>query len=253
MIHIGRYLERIGYQGTLSPDLETLRGLQLAHLRSVPFENLSIHRKQAIILHESLLYKKIVEMHRGGFCYELNGIFARVLREIGFHVDLVAASVHDSDGGFGPEFDHMALLVHLEEDYLVDVGFGDTFQQPLRVHYEGEQAQGERSYRIVEVAGNFVLYEQGLREGKRQSWAQYRFKPQAQQLYAFDAMCEYHQTSPASHFAKGRVCSMATVGGRISLSDQRLIVATESGREETEIGSEAEFSAALEHYFGIAS
>src|SRR5712671_3170173 len=116
------YLQRINYAGSLAPDNETLRLLHLAHLRTVPFENLSIHTNDAIVLDDDALFEKIVVRRRGGFCYELNGLFAALLRELGFEVELVSAQVARTDGGFSPDFDHMALLVVRDERWLADVG-----------------------------------------------------------------------------------------------------------------------------------
>ena len=121
------YLERIKYRGSLALNAETLRGLQAAHLLAVPFENLSIHAKQPIVLDDDALFTKIVERGRGGFCYELNGLFAALLRALGFKVEMLSAGVANAEGGFGPDFDHMALMVTLDERWLADVGFGDSF------------------------------------------------------------------------------------------------------------------------------
>src|SRR5579885_83719 len=130
---IQSYLGRIHYQGSLEPTLQTLRALHEAHLLAVPFENLDIHLGREIVLDEARLWTKIIEQRRGGFCFELNGLFAQLLRAPGFQVDMLSAGVARSSGGFGPEFDHMTLLVHLEEDWLADVGFGKSFRQPLRM------------------------------------------------------------------------------------------------------------------------
>src|SRR5258706_15900438 len=104
------YLQRINYAGSLAPDNETLRLLHLAHLRTVPFENLSIHTNEAIVLDDDALFEKIVVRRRGGFCYELNGVFSALVRELGFEVGLVSAQVARNAGGFSPVFYHMALL-----------------------------------------------------------------------------------------------------------------------------------------------
>src|SRR6185436_1278414 len=146
------YLERIGYGGPLDPTAETLRALQVAHLQTVPFENLSIHAGQPIVLDVDALFEKVVVRRRGGFCYELNGLFAALLRALGFAVDLLSAEVARADGTFSPDFDHMTLAVlagkGLAERWLVDVGFGDSFREPLLLAERGEQAKGDRSYRI---------------------------------------------------------------------------------------------------------
>ena len=126
------YLQRINYVGPLAPSAETLRQLHLAHLLSVPFENLSIHRREPIVLDDAALFEKIVRLQRGGFCYELNGVFAALLRSLGFKVTMLSAEVANGKGEFGPPFDHMTLMVTLEDRWLADVGFGDSFREPLR-------------------------------------------------------------------------------------------------------------------------
>src|SRR5918911_3762110 len=143
------YLERIDYRGPLEPTAETLRRLHVAHLLAVPFENLSIHAGEPIVLEDGALFDKVVARRRGGFCYELNGLFAALLRELGFNVGMLSAAVARREGGFGPEFDHMALLVTLEERWLADVGFGDSFVEPLLLDERGEQRQGPPAYRIL--------------------------------------------------------------------------------------------------------
>src|SRR5438093_8691000 len=106
------YLKRIGYRGPLIPHIDVLRRLHHRHLLSVTFENLDIHLGRPIILDQELFYNKIVRDRRGGYCYELNGW---LLRELGFRVSMLSAKVAGKNGGFSPDFDHMTLLVRLEE------------------------------------------------------------------------------------------------------------------------------------------
>src|SRR4051794_41870306 len=107
------YFDRIHYQGERAPTAAMLRELHRAHLLAVPFENLDIHLGRRIVLDEDALFDKIVRRRRGGFCYELNGLFALLLRQLGFDVTLLAAGVVRADGGFGPKFDHLTLLVRI--------------------------------------------------------------------------------------------------------------------------------------------
>src|SRR5216684_3858804 len=142
------YLQRINHTSPLAPGAETLRLLQVAHLQIVPFENLSIHSGEPIVLDDEALFEKIVRRRRGGFCYELNGLFAALLRTLGFDVTMLSARVANAEGIFGPDFDHMTLLVTLTERWLVDVGFGDSFLEPLKLDEHNDQVQGDRAYRI---------------------------------------------------------------------------------------------------------
>jgi|SRR5581483_2518153 len=128
---IEAYLKRIGYSGAAEPTLDTLRRLHLAHLQTIPFENLDISRGRKIVIDQDAFVHKIVEERRGGFCYELNGAFAALLSALGFHVTLLSGRVRKSDGSDGFEFDHLTLRVDLEEPWVADVGFGDCFLEPL--------------------------------------------------------------------------------------------------------------------------
>src|SRR5712691_1982485 len=148
-MNVAAYLGRIGYKGKVSPTVETLRGLHRAHLLSVPFENLDISLGRQILCDEGAFVRKIVERHRGGFCYEINGAFASLLRSIGFKVTLLSARVPKKDGSDGPEFDHLALRVDLDEPWLADVGFGDSFLDPLRLGTSAEQKQDGGVFRIT--------------------------------------------------------------------------------------------------------
>lgn len=248
-MNIKAYLERINYHGSLATTAETLRQLQVAHLLAVPFENLSIHWQQPIVLEDGALFTKIIENRRGGFCYEANGLFAALLRTLGFNVDMLSASVANGEGRFGPDFDHMALMVNLEQRWLVDVGFGDSFREPLRLDERGEQAQCRRAYRILSEGPYLILMQ---RDASDEWKAQYRFTLQPYQYADYAEMCRYHQTSPQSHFTKARLCSRATPEGRVTLSEWRLITTSLDGeREERIITSQAEYESLLRHQFGI--
>ena len=243
------YLERIKYHGSLAPSAEMLRELQVAHLLAVPFENLSIHAKQPIVLADEALFAKIVQRRRGGFCYECNGLFAALLRALGFEVAMLSAEVANADGVFGPAFDHMTLVVSLEQRRLVDVGFGDSFLEPLRLDEPGEQLQGSRAYQIVTDGSLFTLMQK-IDDGE---WkAQYRFTLEPHQYDDYAAMCRYHQISPESHFTTARICSLATEDGRITLSDMRFITtSTNNEKHERNVTSEAEYTTILRERFGI--
>ncbi len=117
---IRAYLQRLNYTGAIAPNAETLRLLQLAHLRAVPFENLSIHSGEPVVLDDRALFEKIVGRRRGGFCYELNGLFAALLRGLGFEVEMLSAQVANAEGIFGPDFDHMTLMVTRADRWLVE-------------------------------------------------------------------------------------------------------------------------------------
>ena len=197
---------------------------------------------------EDAFIRKIVERRRGGFCYELNGAFAGLLRAIGFRVTLLSARVPREDGSDGPEFDHLTLRVDLDEPWLADVGFGDSFLEPLAVRSGAERSHDARTYRVADC-GNSLHMERAERDGiwKRQ----YSFTLTPRSLEEFAAMCHYHQTSPESPFTRKSVCSMATSDGRITVADRRLILTRNGRREERLLASDAEWQAALKKYFDV--
>ncbi|HJQ68978.1 MAG TPA: arylamine N-acetyltransferase [Blastocatellia bacterium] len=247
-MNVKAYLERINYDGPLEIAAETLRRLHRAHMLAVPFENLDIHLGRPIALEDGSLFSKIIERRRGGFCYELNGTFASLLSALGFRVEMLSAGVAREDGGFGPPFDHMALLVHLGERWLADVGFGDSFGEPLLLDDRGEQMRDGVAYRIDDDGESLTL----SRRGGGEVWeAQYRFTLRPYVYTDYVDRCRYHETSPESHFTRRRVCTRATDGGRITLSEMRLIVTRAGHKEERLLESDDEYAAALREHFGI--
>ncbi len=263
-MNITTYLNRINYAGSLTLTAQTLRDLQMAHLLSVPFENLSIHANEPIVLTEDALFDKIVTRRRGGFCYEMNGLFAALLRGLGFEVAMLSAGVATEDGRFTPPFDHMALMVTLEQRWLLDVGFGDTFRQPLLLGDEEVVADnslpsrrsGGRFYQILSDDTHLTLMEQ---KGDNPWRPQYRFTLQGYNFPDYAHMCHHNQTSPDSHFTQGRVCTIATQEGRITLAGgtttldkMQLITTTLKGeRQERRVTTEAEYAELLLQHFDI--
>ena len=249
-MNIDAYLKRINYNGPRDVSAETLRALQVAHLTSVPFENLSIHAGERIVLDEDALFTKIVEERRGGFCYECNGLFAGLLRAMGFDVAMLAAGVAQRDGGFGPIFDHMTLMVTLDDRWLVDVGFGESFVKPLLLDTRADQVQGTRSFRLIDSEDQVVL----LLRNENEDWQpQYRFTLQPYTFPDYEEMCRFHQTSSESHFTKNVICSRATADGRITLSGMRLIITSgpQRLREEQTLSSSEEYDRVLREQFGV--
>jgi N-hydroxyarylamine O-acetyltransferase len=245
-----KYLRRIGIEkNDIEPTAENLKLLQRQHLLRVPFENLDIHWKRPILPDTSKFYQKIVEDRRGGFCYELNGLFNELLRDVGFQTRLVSARVSDGTGGFSNEYDHLAIIVKIGElDYLADVGFGAFTAEPLVLIYDLEQEDG---------TGVFVIkrFDEGYLEvAKKDSeiWrSEYIFKPFGRDLSEFAEMCRFHQTSPESHFTQGKVCSLMTADGRKTLTDKKFIETKNGQKTETDVNSEEAFNLILAREFRI--
>lgn len=235
---VDAYLERIGADRTSS-----LAELQYRHLVSVPFENLSIHLGEEIVLEPEALVGKVVDRRRGGFCYELNGALATLLAELGHPVEMLQARVI-GDGVPGIPYDHMALRVG---DQLVDAGFGSFTHYPLRLDERGDQSDPAGTFRITETgdgSGDLDVFQDGA--------LQYRLETRPRRLQDFVAGAWWHSTSPKSHFTRQVVCSRLTGDGRISLSGNEKLITTalDGARTEKPIAA-GEVLATYREHFGI--
>lgn len=244
------YLRRIGASRPERADAAALRDLQLRHLRTVPFENLSIHLGEDIELEEKALLAKIVDAGRGGFCYELNGAFAALLRDLGFTVTLLQARVFGDEARLGIPYDHLALLVGTADStgpWLADVGFGDHAHHPLAFDERGDQQDPAGTFRIVEVPesehGDLDVY----RDGK----PQFRLERRPRVLDDFRAGSWWHRTSPDSHFTRSVVCSRLSPEGRITLSGRKLVTTANGERQEQPLADDAAVLAAYRDHFGL--
>jgi N-hydroxyarylamine O-acetyltransferase len=241
---IDAYLVRLGLaREDVGRDPASLARLHRAHLLAAPFENLSIHAGEAIQLDAGWLYDKIVRRRRGGFCYELNGLFAELLVALGFRVERLAAQVYGDGGALGIPFDHMCLRV--DDVWLVDVGFGDSFIVPLRLDERGVQHDGRREFRIVDDGPDARILEDAGKPAFRFTLAPFA-------LADFAPGCTYHTTSPASHFTRRSVVSRLTPDGRITLRDDRLITtAADGGKTETPIAGRTAWREAARARFDL--
>ncbi|GGJ13571.1 arylamine N-acetyltransferase family protein [Streptomyces brasiliensis] len=265
---VDAYLRRFGAVRPVEPTAEALRELHLRHLRAVPFENLSIHLGEEIVLEEKHLLNKLVGARRGGFCYELNGAFAMLLAALGFDVVLLAARVYGEEERLGMPYDHLALRVGTVDGsrWLADIGFGAHSHYPLAFDERAEQSDPGGVFRIVEsgpdaagAGGRGVGVGPGaagvvdldvLRDGK----PQYRLEVRPRVLEDFVVGAWWHSTSPLSHFVRSTVCSrVAEDGGRITLSGRALTVTTPDGKREVcELAADEEVLATYRERFGIA-
>ena len=243
------YLDRLNAEAGGEPALDQLALLHERHLEEVPFENLDIHRGVEIILDENRILQKIVDDRRGGFCYELNCAFAWLLRELGYQVTLFSAEVARKEGGFGIPFDHMILGVELDQVWLADVGFGDSFRRPLPLVAGQIEEQLGDGFRLRRQEPWWILERRQDLGGDL--LPQYRFTLEPRQLSDFIPGCRYHQTSPESTFTQGTICSRALPDGRVTLHPDRLGIMRNGERTETSIRDQEEWARALEEHFGM--
>lgn len=247
-MNIQSYLNRINFHEPVSLDRDVLYKLQKQHLLNIPFENLDIHYGKKISLSINDIYQKVIIEKRGGFCYELNGLFHQLLKKIGFNTKLISAQVHTNNGEYSPPYDHLAIIVSLDDqEFLVDVGFGNFSLEPLKLETDKKiidsfglfqfDKYDTDYYRINEIINNDLI-------------PQYIFKIQERKLSEFAERCEFHQTSIDSHFTKKKLISCAKCDGRITLNNSQLKI-TRSGIAEEINFKENEFETKLKQYFDI--
>jgi N-hydroxyarylamine O-acetyltransferase len=251
VMNIAKYIRRIEYTGSLKPTLRVLRQLQKQHLRHVPFENLDIHYGRKIILSVDNFFAKIIKQKRGGFCFELNGLFYALLSNLGFEVKMVSARVVKENGVLGEEFDHLVLLVQIKkETWLADVGFGDFSVYPLRLK-ENEKQVDEDGIFIISRFDYEYFKVSKFGPNHKEYKPVYLFSTRERQLSDFEAMCEFHQNSPESHFTQNKICSILTPDGRMTLTDTAFMVDVSGHKKALQISGEEAFLAELQHKFEI--
>lgn len=245
------YLQRIGLSGEHpTPNAEALRAIQMAHLYTVPFENLDISLGRPIELDLPRIFEKVVQRQRGGFCYELNGLLAWLLQELGYNVTMLSASSFKEDRTYAPDYDHLVLLVICPGDethWLVDVGWGSGFEMPLRLEHAFAQESGRFIWRVDHKGESRSLWQKTAAG----DWIpHYRFTLAPRRYEDFAGMCLHHQISPDSMFTRKKLCTIFMPDRRVTLSDLKLIITKSDMKEELEL-SEDEVSEILQRYFGV--
>ncbi|KAJ8010872.1 hypothetical protein DPEC_G00079650 [Dallia pectoralis] len=259
-----KYLLRIGYYavpGVPTPNLDTLRRVHRSHLMTVPFENLTIHSQGRIQLALPHIYDKIVIRHRGGFCFENNGLFSWLLTEMGFHVTILSGQVNNAiTGRYGPPFDHLISMVTLDvQRWLCDVGFGGSgFEFPISLETEELQKQGHRMYSIKKEGEMHILEWHDEETKESGLWTElYKFTLSPRSREDFTEMCDYHQSSPSSIFFRKSLCSVLKPNGRLTYMGHRLITSvfpSDESRNVTKTTRELtdkEIPGILKEEFGI--
>ncbi len=248
MMNITHYLARIGIHKKPAISKQVLFDLQEAHLRNIPFENLDIHYYKKIILDVDTFYHKIVMNKRGGFCYELNGLFYQLLKHIGFNVKMVSGRVYLDKVSYGNEFDHLAIVATIEnQNYLVDVGFGKFSLKPLEIQMEDEIADTFGNFKFEGYDSDYIRINEVQNDDLI---PQYMFKMQERDLLEFEGMCNYHQQNSSSHFTQKKMISIPTKDGRITLTNKQLKI-TGGGTEKKISFDEGQFELYLQKYFKI--
>jgi N-hydroxyarylamine O-acetyltransferase len=242
---IERYLQRIGYTGALDPTLETLTAIHRAHLFAIPYENLDIHRGGRLSLDLDTIFDKLVTQRRGGWCYEMNGLFAWALRELGYDVTRLSSDVVSQMAGDGAGGDHLVLMVRLERPYLVDVGFGNGLLEPIPLQ-PGAYTQRFLTYHLLNEGDRW--YFQNHPYGGHG----FVFTLQPRTMAHFTERCNTLQTSPESGFVRTTVCHRFTPDGIVTLRGATLRHVTEAGVSDQTVDNPATYEQVLNNSFDLS-
>lgn len=248
-MNIEEYIDRIGYDGNISCDINCLKSLHRKHVMTIPFEALDVQLKRKIDLNLERIYKKVIIDKRGGYCYELNFLFHSFLTSIGFKSSLISARIFD-DGSYGPEFDHMSIVVSLQDLWLVDVGYGDLFIEPIKIYPRIIQNDRFKKYKIENIDNvNFLLLESLKDMTDFQS--RYMFDLKSREIGDFEEQNHIKQFSSESYFVKNRICTLATKDGRKTVLNDVFKVKTGDQVHKRIIKGENDFVYLLASEFNI--
>jgi N-hydroxyarylamine O-acetyltransferase len=217
---LAAYLERIGFNGDREPTLATLQALHLAHVTSIPFENIDIQLGLPVHLDLASLGAKLVQARRGGYCFEHNTLFAAALEALGFPVARLAGRVGPR-GRRTRSLTHMLLAVQANDArWLADVGFGGNgLLLPLPLD-PGPPVQQYRWRFRIEAEGPLRVL-QALDSGE---WLDlYSFT--LEERYPIDYVVANHYTSthPDSIFVRTLTVQLPGPAMRLILRNRELI------------------------------
>ena len=242
------YLRRIHFSGTTQVSLDTLARLHRAHFFAIPFENFDILLGRGIDLNPQALCNKLVHSPRGGYCFELNGLFLQALQALGFKARALLARVHVTGTPSGRG--HQLALVAIDgREWLADVGFGvNSPREPIPMELDRPVKTDALTIRLTD-GGEFGTMYQALEDGQ---W---------KDLYSFDLghVCpadiaygnHYTSTHPDTFFTYARVAGRPLSGGGISLLNRTLTTTIDGRQTVQSLPDSPAYLDALKTHFGI--
>ncbi|WP_374525959.1 arylamine N-acetyltransferase [Sphingopyxis sp.] len=246
---LARYLARIGYAGPVAPTLDTLAALQAAHQAAIPFEAMDALTGEGVDIDPQAIAAKLIDRHRGGYCFEQNGLFLRVLQAIGFAAEGLLGRVRWMLPADAPATGRTHMVVRVTiggRPWLVDVGFGATVPpQPLALDDAMPQPTRHETYRVRPLDAGYRV-EADI-AGTWQTL--YDIEAAPAPAIDFEIGNWYTSTHPASHFRHQLIAARTTAEARHGLRDNRLTIRHVGGNIEQRYLSADEIEAALADIF----
>lgn len=243
---LDRYLQRINYRGPIRADTETLAALQRAHILALTFENLDVQLRRPLSTRAEEAYDKIVRRGRGGWCYEMNGLFGWALAEIGFDVTRLGAGVMRETSGDTALGNHLCLLVQCDGAKFVDVGFGGSLTKILALT---EADLSDDPYRISlnRVDKEFWRFTEDAGAGP----FSFDFRTDPADEALLSAKCQFLQNDPSSPFVANLVAQRRRPNEHLALRGRVLTRTGKSGRETTLIEDADALAACVKSTFEL--
>ncbi|MDD5156766.1 arylamine N-acetyltransferase [Sulfurimonas sp.] len=240
--NLSNYLSRIGFEGEANNDVATLTQLMQRQLRTIVFENTEVQAGCIPSLVPEDIVEKVIVNRRGGYCYEINGVFAMALTAIGF--EWYFAGARSMLYPTRRPKTHMVLIVRVDGcNYLCDTGFGGYALRAPMVIEEGEAVQDGDRFRLEILDAEYVLGAMVQGEWQRL----YGFTLQPQEWIEFSLANYFNATSPDTIFTQKKIAIMQTPKGRKILVDNKLKLIEEGKLEVLEV----DYETALKEYFGL--
>jgi N-hydroxyarylamine O-acetyltransferase len=248
LFNLDRYLERLHYSVAIQPTEEGLEALHRAQAYTIPFENFDILLGRGISLEPPMIYDKLVHRRRGGYCFELNGLFLMALQSIGFDARALLARVHLTGTMTGRG--HQLILVTLQgREWIADVGFGGSgIRAPIPFELNRVSSHDGQTFRLV-AAEPFGIMLQTLTDTHWQDLYSFDLG----QVFPVDIAYGNHFTSthPSSFFTLARVAALPRPDGRVALFNCTLRTVTPNGEQVQELEEGQAYLDALKTQFGI--
>ena len=239
-------MRRINYGGPLAPSRQTLHHLHRAHLLAIPFENLDVQLRHKRPFTIDAVYEKIVEERRGGWCYEMNGLFGWALRELGFKVDYIAGAVNRQKNGDAALMNHLALIVHLERPYLADVGFGNGLSSPMPLE-EGSHRDGRFEFKLTKDGDWWRFYND------RESGSTFDFTEAPHEYAQFEHKARLMASTAESTFVQNLVAMKLLEDGKVELINTMFRRQDENGISEETAPNAGALACILREHFALES
>lgn len=243
---LAAYLARVGFDGAPRPDIATLRALHRAHLEAIPYENLDVQLGAPSTPDPAAAFAKLVTRRRGGWCYEMNGVFGAALEAIGFKVTRLAGGVMREVAGDGQIGNHLVLIVDLDQPWVADVGFGDGLIEPVPLR-DAAIRQGVFDFRLEDLRDGWWRLHNHPEGGARS----FDFDLAVRDESKLAERCTFLQTDPSSLFVRNAVIQRHGDGAMAMLVNKVLKRVSATGVTREEVPNADAYISTLRDVFGL--